>query len=765
MAKKRPAKRPAKPAVSRETPRPKPAKKSARPKSAPTSPKPAKTPPKSPPAKRSPASPAIIGPEDKHAKRKAAHERHKKQAREWQRAAATAAREIGKVPAPVDPDRRAEAKTSFRRYCEIYQANAFSLNWSPDHLRAISKLEQATMHGGLFAFAMPRGSGKTTLSTAAAEWSILYGYRRWTCVIGATEPAARALLTSIKLDILYNELLQEDFPESVGLLAALDNEPRNVKGQRVLGKPTACHWSKDKIIFPTIGADQWEAGIASPASGATITVAGLLGKIRGQFERVPDGSIIRPDLAICDDPQTRRSAHSRLQTQARWATLNGDVLGLAGPGTKISGICPCTVIQPGDMADQLLDHEVSPEWRGERSKLMNRMPDSPLWDEYARILREELEAGGDGSLATAFYAANQVEMDRGGEPGWPERFNPDEISAIQNAMNLKLRDPDVFAAEYQNEPNPPDVDGENDQLQDDEVLAKVGGYSRGTIPTEFDQLTAFLDVQRHALYWMVCAWKTNFTGLIVDYGIYPDQKTQWVTYRKILHRLEDLRKGQPYEAQLLGGLSDLVTSLDRDWEREDGVTMRLARLIVDAGDGAFEEQIYSFCRQSPTRPIPWKGVGIGPDQMPMHEYKRRPGEKMGPGYMYGPSKYKVRRLLADVNQWKTFALNRIRTPRFAPGSLEIFNGRHKLLAAQLTSEYSIKTSGRGRVVWTWKHRPERFDNHWWDCLVGNCVAASMGGAKIDTAGLPGTATSTTKSSAASTRPQTTQRPRVQPLKF
>ena len=31
------------------------------------------------------------------------------------------------------------------------------------------------------------------------------------------------------------------------------------------------------------------------------------------------------------------------------------MLGLAGPGKKISGIMPCTVIRPGDMADRILD--------------------------------------------------------------------------------------------------------------------------------------------------------------------------------------------------------------------------------------------------------------------------------------------------------------------------------------------------------------------------------------------------------------------------
>ena len=52
---------------------------------------------------------------------------------------------------------------------------------------------------------------------------------------------------------------------------------------------------------------------------------------------------------------------------------------------------------------------------------------------------------------------------------------------------------------------------------------------------------------------------------------------------------------------------------------------------------------------------------------------------------------------------------------------------HVLFAEHLTSEYRVKTEGRGRKVEEWKMRPEAHDNHWWDGLVGCAVAASMCG--------------------------------------
>jgi hypothetical protein len=56
--------------------------------------------------------------------------------------------------------------------------------------------------------------------------------------------------------------------------------------------------------------------------------------------------------------------------------------------------------------------------------------------------------------------------------------------------------------------------------------------------------------------------------------------------------------------------------------------------------------------------------------------------------------------------------------------------RARWLAEHLTAEYRIKTEGRGRSVDEWKSRPERGDNHWFDCVVGCAVAASMQGASL-----------------------------------
>ena len=123
---------------------------------------------------------------------------------------------------------------------------------------------------------------------------------------------------------------------------------------------------------------------------------------------------------MIDDPQTSESAGSLEQTRKRVRVLAGDILGLAGPGKKISGIMPCTVIRPGDMAEQILDKSKHPEWNGERCKMLYQMPtNEELWNRYADLRADELREKGTFAAATEFYRQHREEMDAGAKVSWP----------------------------------------------------------------------------------------------------------------------------------------------------------------------------------------------------------------------------------------------------------------------------------------------------------------------------------------------------------
>ncbi len=98
----------------------------------------------------------------------------------------------------------------------------FHLAWSPDHIKVIEKIEQAVVHGGLFALAMARGSGKSSIAEVACIWAVLYGHRNFVCLIGSDEGHACDMLDSIKTELDSNELLLADFPEVCFPIQALD---------------------------------------------------------------------------------------------------------------------------------------------------------------------------------------------------------------------------------------------------------------------------------------------------------------------------------------------------------------------------------------------------------------------------------------------------------------------------------------------------------------------------------------------------------------
>ncbi|UKI33655.1 MAG: hypothetical protein L6W00_09610 [Lentisphaeria bacterium] len=78
---------------------------------------------------------------------------------------------------------------------------------------------------------------------------------------------------------------------------------------------------------------------------------------------------------------------------------------------------------------------------------------------------------------------------------WEARFNHDEVSALQHAMNLKFQDEAAFQSEYQNDPLPDDT-ADDSLLSVDEICAKINGLARRRVPLKCDRLTMFVDVVR-----------------------------------------------------------------------------------------------------------------------------------------------------------------------------------------------------------------------------------------------------------------------------
>jgi len=135
-------------------------------------------------------------------------------------------------------------------------------------------------------------------------------------------------------------------------------------------------------------------------------------------------------------------------------------------------------------------------------------------------------------------------------------------------------------------------------------------------------------------------------------------------------------------------------------------------------------------------------VGLTASSRPFADYRRKPGDRIGLHWRQPnlQNRRAIRYVSIDTNWWKSFFHQRLATPIGDPGSLSLFDGSltaadgmttdHGLLADHLTSEFGIRTEGRGRSMTEWKLRNKGLDNHWLDCCVGCCVAASMQGCTL-----------------------------------
>lgn len=664
-----------------------------------------------------------------------AGEQHRRRSARRQREIATDHREIGPLPPVADIDRRESCRFNFRLFCETYCKASFPLDWSQDHRKAITKIEHATLRGGLFALAMPRGNGKSTLCEAAVLWAVLYGHAGYVFLIHASDKKAVDSLEGLKTELESNDLLAADFPEVCYPISRLERIAQRAPGQLLNGEHTRMTWKGTQLVLPTVPG--------SDASNAIIGASGLLTATRGAKFRAPGGKIRRPDLVIIDDPQTDESAASVDQCDKREEIIANGLLGMAGPGKKIAAVMPCTVIKRGDLADRILDREKNPHWRGERCKMLLSFPDRmDLWEEWYELVREALkkneidpEQDDLAPAATRFIEKRYDEMHAGAEVSWPERKYDWQLSAVHHAMGLFFQNEKAFHSEYQNEPQDPAAQ-DDVFLSGDQIAVKLSGYDRLEIPPEVQWLTAFCDVHARVLYYCLMGFERNFTGHVLDYGTWPEQGRDVFYAGRAKPTLLQAYKGQGQEGAIYSGLQHVANHLlGRQYTRQGGAQLGVSLMLIDAGYQATVVRRFIRESQHAARMRPSFGKAIGCNEIPISQYRARPGEFIGDEWLLGiPKSGGTPHVTFDANHWKLHTQRRLATQRGDPGALCVWGKdgsrtRHDFLGRHLAAEYGRPVQGRRRVV-EFAPRPGESENHWGDCVVGCNVAASICGARV-----------------------------------
>ena len=626
-----------------------------------------------------------------------------------------------KIPSePEDPERRAKCEANFQLWLTTYFPERFFMDFSPDHVTVVKEMERVIRFGGSMALAMPRGTGKTTLCECAVVFAALGGFHQYTMLIGADSGAALQSLENIKQEMEYNDLLFADYPLELGPFRMLEGIAARAKGQLYQGKRTGVKFTKDEVLFGNIEG--------SATNGSLFKVAGITGRIRGAKH-----GVVRPTLAVVDDCQTEESAKSHLQTEQRLKILRKAVMGLAGPSKKTSVLFPCTIIEKGDMAHQVLDREKCPEFKGIVAKLVYEWPDNEkMWERYAELWKQDLIDGNDLlPRATEFYRKNQKKMDKGARVAWEERKEEWEVSALQNAYNLRLRvGDDAFFSEYQNAPRAGDDDPNNITIPE----LQFNNRKRGIVPERYSRVFVGVDVQKAYIVYVVLAVSDDFDIAVIEYGTYPDQGKEF-TRRKCQETLEQRFAGCGEDGALLRGMVQFINFIkQRVYKKEDTETeLKAEKVMIDAGwkMGMIAEAI----RQTDSRQLCHliKGKSIRAQDKPLSEYNKGNGYRFGDFWYIPPAHVgKLPLCLVDGNGAKTFLQHRMTVPDVESGSFVVHGQRrhHALFAAQMGAEYGVKVTAKERSVYQWELKAGAPDNDFFDAVVYAIAGASMGGCKL-----------------------------------
>lgn len=662
-------------------------------------------------------------------------ERHRSAVKTRQRAATAALNELGPLPPVAHPRRRAACKRDPLRFLKSYLGDACEWDFSEAHKRSIERMRRAALEGGQVLEIVFRGFGKTTIFEGIVLWCGLYGHRRFIVPVSANSTAAGQSVESLARHLETNERLLEDFPEVCIPIRKVAGAPQRCRQQTYNGTRTGIQWTSDKIIFPTIPG--------SAASGVIITPRGVTSHIRGLVHTNRAGERVRPDFLFIDDLQTDESAASPMQCAKRLRILNKTLLRLGGHKKKIAACIAATIIEPDDLIDQLATEKKHRAWQTERVKMLVSFASEPAHTDLWLTKYADLRANYDPEnpadqkraheAATDFYAKHREAMDAGAVATWSECYDREnEISAVQHAYNILIdTGPEAFASECQNEPLKAETVLELPGV--DELANKFSGYARGIVPSKCTTITTFFDVHPTVLYWGIVAWAPDFTGYVIDYGTWPDQRRRHFRHSAAPKTLAK-HYGMTEDAALYHGLTDLMAAIaGREFHKSDGSILRLRQGLIDA-NGEARETVFEAIRASPHAPLflPSFGVGVTAKKRRISEWSNvkviRGAQEMA--YTKPKNKKELPGLAFDSNYHKTRTAKALALPVGAATALSIFTPAkgeaHRMLAEHWTAELPDEVTANGRTVIEWSLKPAR-DNHQGDVLVGNRVAASLCG--------------------------------------
>lgn len=616
-----------------------------------------------------------------------------------------------------DPKRREQCLQDPELFLRTYFADRYQLQFNAAHRFMIDEVVGRAKHGGRQAIAAPRGIGKSELVKGLIVYIVLAELVRFPLAVAATTTLASRIYSDFRRKFETNELLRADFPEVCDPVWALEGTPQRAGRQHVDGLPTNIVWTSEYCCFPHVPG--------SPYGGVKMAYYGLDSAFRGV-----NIDSDRPDFILIDDPETRESARSEMQSADREEIIDRDIAGLAGQEHNISIVVLTTVQNRKSLSYRITTPELKQSFNGRKFGMVQKWPDDQeLWQQYIE-LRQNAQVRGDphGIEAVDFYIEKRQQMDAGSEL-LSDHYVPVEVngrqlvlSAIQQAYNrIADTSKESYFTEYQNEP--PEASGPEGLGLSPEIVAnRLSGLSQRQLPANTVSLTAAIDLGKYKCHWVVCAWWKGAGGCVVDYGIAEVAGTS--------NQIDDTASEPHIYRTLLDWREQL---LQTDYVDATGERRKLDCVFVDSG--AYTNSAYEFVRQVGAPFFPVKGVSSYREKRKATDLVR-PGDHMDASFQ---SSEKVWLFNLSVDYWKNWVHERFLTPTFDEenmlrrGALSLFAlpGRqvHKSYARHICAEELVTEfiEGKGNKVYWHQHDKA---NHWLDATTYAAAAGRYAGVKL-----------------------------------
>jgi predicted phage terminase large subunit-like protein len=253
----------------------------------------------------------------------------------------------------------------------------------------------------------PRSGAKSTLGTLTFLLrAALEGSEPYIWIVSDTRHQACAHLENVKAELIDNDRLTADYPQSAGR------------------------------------GPVWRAGTVVLRNGAAVEAFGSGQRLRGRRRREH-----RPTLIVCDDLQNDGHISSALQREHSRSWFHGMLMKAGTPRTNVVNLA--TALHREALAMEL---DRRPGWTSRVFRAIERWPDNmSLWQQWETFYTE-LTNPGYRQAARRFYEEHRQDMEAGAILLWPEEED------LYTLMCMRVEGGrTAFEREKQNSPVNPDL--------------------------------------------------------------------------------------------------------------------------------------------------------------------------------------------------------------------------------------------------------------------------------------------------------------------